>query len=249
MAGKMRSPNYPAIGLGQAVLAAKKLWDKERRTPISHETAAKALGYGSLSGPARVAIAALRQYGLVDKPDAGHVRLSDRAVRIAHGTPVEQEQALSEAAGAPRLFRELWTTHKDGSDDAIRSYLITKKEFSDEGAHKALKSWRDTLKLAKPTASGYTPSEDGTEDEEMESTETSSPTQNASKQAGMGSRQPEAGVFLLTVPFANGNISVQVRVTGDAMRPSHLARVRKYLELAESDWGTPDDEMGVPKAQ
>jgi hypothetical protein len=43
-------------------------------------------------------------------------------------------------------------------------------------------------------------------------------------------------VFALNVPFAKGSIAVQVRVTGDAIRPAHLARVRKYLELAEQDW-------------
>jgi len=37
------------------------------------------------------------------------------------------------------------------------------------------------------------------------------------------------------LPFAKGTINVHVRVKGDAMRPSHLARVRKYLELAKSD--------------
>jgi len=49
-------------------------------------------------------------------------------------------------------------------------------------------------------------------------------------------RTPADGVFSLTVPFAKGSISVQVRVVGDALKPTHLARVRKYLELAEQDW-------------
>ena len=43
------------------------------------------------------------------------------------------------------------------------------------------------------------------------------------------------------MPFAKGTIAVQVRVTGDAISPAHLARVRKYLELAESDWDGGDD--------
>ena len=48
--------------------------------------------------------------------------------------------------------------------------------------------------------------------------------------------KPSDGVFSLNVPFAKGSISVQVRVTGDAISPAHLARVRRYLELAESEW-------------
>jgi hypothetical protein len=245
MAGKMRSPNYPALGLSQAVEAARKLWDKEKRTPVAHATAATALGYGSLSGPARIAIAALRQYGLVDKPDPGHVKLSDRALRVLHGDEEAKKKALVEAASAPKLFRELAATHLDGSDNAIRSYLITKKDFSEEGARKAVKSFRDTVKLASPDASGYTADGNEEDDDDMEGIETGQKAKNALDGGG----KPPESVFSLTVPFSKGSISVQVRVSGDAMRPSHLARVRKYLELAESDWGTPDDEMGVPKPQ
>lgn len=48
--------------------------------------------------------------------------------------------------------------------------------------------------------------------------------------------KPTDGVFSLNVPFAKGYISVQVRVVGDAISPAHLARVRKHLELTESEW-------------
>jgi hypothetical protein len=234
MAGKLRSPNYPALGLAQAVEAARKLWAKEKRTPVELATAARALGYSALSGPARVAIASLRQYGLVDKPDPGHVRLSERAVRIVYGTEAEQQQALAEAASTPKLFRELWQTYQDGSDDAIRSYLITKKEFTEDGAHKAIKAFRDTIKLAKPDASGYNPGEDRSNDEDMETTDAGERVKSASDIGGP--KAQDVGVFQLTVPFAKGSINVQVRVTGEAMSPAHLARVRKYLELAEEDW-------------
>lgn len=47
-----------------------------------------------------------------------------------------------------------------------------------------------------------------------------------------------ASEFVLNIPYAKGTLSVRIKVTGDEMRPSHLARARKYLELAESDWGS-----------
>jgi tRNA C32,U32 (ribose-2'-O)-methylase TrmJ len=40
----MRSPNYPSLNLSQAVTALAKLYTAEKRTPVSHETAAAALG-------------------------------------------------------------------------------------------------------------------------------------------------------------------------------------------------------------
>jgi hypothetical protein len=230
MAGKMRSPNYPALGLAQAVDAAQKLWTREKRTGVTNETAALAFGFKSLSGPARVTIGALRQYGLIEKTDKGHLRLSDRAVRILHGADGEKQKALAEAASAPKLFRELADTHLDASDEAIRSYLLTRKDFAEDGARKAIKAFRDTLRLAKPEASGYTGEEDAEEPEDMPDSDT------GHAREGAGGKPDGPGVFAMTVPFAKGSIAVQVRVTGDAIKPAHLARVRKYLELAESDW-------------
>ena len=60
-------------------------------------------------------------------------------------------------------------------------------------------------------------------------------TENAALRSSGGAR-PQDGVFSLTVPFSKGIIAVQVKVTGDAISPAHLARVRRYLELAEKEW-------------
>lgn len=71
---------------------------------------------------------------------------------------------------------------------------------------------------------------------------TSSGARKRDAGVGSGGKAPD-GVFSLNVPFAKGTIAVQVRVTGDAISPAHLARVRKYLELAESEW---DSEPEYP---
>lgn len=233
MAGKMRSPNYPALSLTQAVQAADKLWKAEKRTPVSHETAAQALGFKSLSGPARVSIGALRQYGFIEKADKGQVRLSGAAIAALHGNPDEKQTALRRAALTPALFKELAEHYGDASDGAIRSYLITKKQFAEDGAKKAAKAFRDTLTLAKPEASGYTQDEKSEEPEDMLGNDAG---QNQPDGAGKG-RSGEGGVLSLNVPYAKGTLTVQVRVTGDTLKPAHIERVVKYLELAKDDLG------------
>ena len=232
MAGKMRSPNYPALSLGQVIGSAERLWKAEKRTPVSNETAATAFGFKSLSGPARVTIGALRQYGLIDKAEKGHIRLSDLAVRALHGNAEDKLTALRQAAFTPRLFKELAHAHTDASETAICSYLITRKAFAEDGARKAAKAFRETLKLAKPDASGYTPADEQETSQDMSGIDTG---QNVNSSIG-AKGQDGSGVFSLSVPYAKGNIAVQVRVTGETLKPSHLAKVRKYLELAESDW-------------
>jgi hypothetical protein len=234
MAGKMRSPNYPALSLAQTLEAADKLWKAEKRTPVSNETAAVALGYKSLSGPARVAIGALRQYGLIDKAEKGHIRLSDLAVAALHGNADEKQAALRRAAVNPALFKELAQHHMDASDAAIRSYLITKKDFAEDGAKKAAKAFRDTLKLAKPEASGYTNIKSDQEPEFMASVRLG---ENGDVIAETLDKNRDSGILSLTVPYGSQGhqLSVQVRLAGERLKRSHIAKVRRYLEIAEED--------------
>lgn len=229
MASKHRSPNYPALSLEQALAAAEKLWKAEKRTAVSHETAALALGYKSLSGLARVAIGAMRQYGLIEKAEKGHVRVSDLAIAILHGHGDERDIALAQAGLAPSLFLELSRTHQEASEAAISSYLITKKQFAEDGARRAARAFRATIAFAIHDQKGYNP------DETQEKPEDMGGSDLGQTLADRGGKQPD-GVFSLNVPFSKGTIAVQVRVTGDAISPAHLARVRRYLELAEQEW-------------
>lgn len=228
MAGaKGRSPNYPALSLPQALEATRKLWDAEKRTAVSHETAAHAMGYSSLSGPARVAIGALRQYGLIDKAEAGHIRVSQLGVSALHGDGTDQAAAVATAAGQPELFRELMVSHLEASENAIRSYLITKKSFVEDGARKAAKAFRETMALAGMPEKGYTASETQEKPQAMAGTDT---VQNTGSRSSDG-----VGVLSLKVPYGTGALAVDIRVSGEPLKRAHIERVRKYLELAEGD--------------
>lgn len=224
MAGKMRSPNYPALSLPTALEAAERLWKAEKRTPVSHETAATSMGFKSLSGPARVAIGALRQYGLIDKAEKGHLRLSDLAVRLLHGNPDERLKAQTEAAANPPLFRALGEAHLDASESAIRSYLMMKKGFAEDGARKAAKAFRETWALAKSDASGYTRVDKQEKPEDMSSFDTG---HNVKDNAGMAKSQAEQEVLQQRVaPDCVARVLFQGRVTQEA-----LDKLVAYLNL------------------
>jgi hypothetical protein len=232
MAGKSRSPNYPALSLQQALDLAGKLWAAEKRTAVSNDSAASAFGFKALSGPARVAIGALRQYGLIERTERGHVKLTDLAIHALHGTPKEREDALVAAATKPDLFNELLQTHREASEDAIRRHLLTKKGFADDGARKAAKAFRETIGLVSQPASGYN---SNNVDQESESI-----TMRVSQdQYGLGSSSqesgPTSGLLSLNVPYGDTQLSVQVKVSGERLKRAHIERVRKYLQLAEDD--------------
>lgn len=147
---KQRSPNYPSIGLVKALEQIRTLHKKEGRTLIGAEVAAKDMGYKSLSGPARSAIAALRQYGLIEQQKGG-VKVSDRGLTIAvrsPGTP-EYEQAVREAALEPDIIAQLMETHSTASDEALRHHLLRDRHFTMDGASKFAEVFREALSLAK----------------------------------------------------------------------------------------------------
>lgn len=228
---KSRSPNYPALMLSSAVEAARKLWDAEKRTAVSNEAAALSMGYKSLSGPARVAIGAMRQYGLIERAEKGHIRLSELAVKALHGEPVEQIKAISQAAQTPALFQELAASHMDASENAIRSYLITKKGFVDDGARKAARTFKDAMTLALPPDEGYT---ERSKQEKPQAMAGEQANYSFTKQGPDGT--PQSGILSWTVPYGDQGrqITVQVRVEGERLKRAHIASVRRFLELAEA---------------
>lgn len=223
---KMRSPNYPAIGLSQAIKYVRQLWDKEKRTPVPPEVAVKALGYKALNGPSRTAISALRKYGLVEEGSSG-VRVSDLAMTILHDPKgsSEWQKAIQEAAFRPDIFREIYTDYADASDDALRGHLL-KKEFSPSGANQFIAAFRDTLALVKTLDPGYIKDKGTQEEEKMPN---GSEGQMAELPKGQGGK-PSTRIF--SWPLSK-DMSAELRITGGDIKASHLERLRQYLELAK----------------
>ncbi|MFF0947567.1 hypothetical protein ACFYE9_07820 [Rhizobium leguminosarum] len=104
----IRSPSYPSMSLRDALHAVGKIESVYRSTPVDRETAAKLIGYSSLSGPAAKALAALAAYGLFDRAGKGEARVAPRAVAILYAANEDERRLhLLEAASEPPLFSEL----------------------------------------------------------------------------------------------------------------------------------------------
>jgi hypothetical protein len=244
--GKMRSPNYPSIGLSEGIKAIQQIWDKEKRTAVPIDVLGKAMGYTSVSGPVRTKVAALRKYGLLEQ-SGGNYKISELGMQILHSMPESQERrdAINIAAMRPESVRELYETHADASDEALKSYLLVRKSFSEAGAKQFIKAFRDTLSIANPSQSGYTPDEaaDIAEADEMEQSLSESKEvvsyrkRNPNVRSLNVSSEPRK---TFTWPLSKG-VTAEVRFTGGEVQPSHLDLLAKYLELAKSAIETEDD--------
>jgi hypothetical protein len=154
---KARSPQYPVIGLGEAIVKAKAVYDKDYQNRIPKLVVAKHMGFKALHGKALGVLATLSRYGLLEGRGADY-RITDRAVAIfAHpaGSP-ERIVEIQAAAAAPAIFQELDKRFPDGkgSDDGLRAYLMT-NQFIPDAADTAIRSYRETKRVVEAELKGY----------------------------------------------------------------------------------------------
>ena len=143
---RSRSPNYPQIGLKEAVQRVSSVYKRDYQASLTRDLAADRLGYSGLNGKSLAVLAALGKYGLFEGR-AEETRVSDLAVRILAFPPgaPERRAALAEAAGRPELFVELDQRFARGqaSDSAIRAWLVT-RGFIPPAAEAAVRAYRET---------------------------------------------------------------------------------------------------------
>lgn len=217
---RQRSPNYPSMGLGDAIKRLGALWAKEKQTPVTDEVAVKAMGYKGLSGPSRSHLSALKKYGLIE--DLGtEVRISERGLKIVRPVSDDERQAaINEAALAPDLFREIRKAYPDASDDSLRARLL-REGYSEDGAKRAIAAYRDTAAVAKLDDVEYPGDEDeGNEGERRD--------RNQERRRSKGS-----GVIVLNYSVSPDRI-VEVSIPGGPLTKSEITTLTQYLEIAKS---------------
>lgn len=103
-----RGPNTPGISLPNTVDLLKRVRDGVGMSRASRETVAQALGYTSMSGTARRALAALTHFGLMERSGAAAMQISSLGRRLlVPRDEREAQEALAEAAAQPALYRKL----------------------------------------------------------------------------------------------------------------------------------------------
>ncbi|WP_156254516.1 hypothetical protein [Sandarakinorhabdus oryzae] len=160
------------MSLGEALDEVRKIERLYRNANVDREAAAKLIGYSGLSGPANKALAALAQYGLVERAGKGEMRVTARAKAILHPDhESEKREQLRFAAFEPNLFREL----QDRYPDMIPPYegvetFLNRKGFNQSAIRPAAKAYLDTLQLltdegASKQSAGQRQSDEGSQNE------------------------------------------------------------------------------------
>lgn len=239
---KERSPSFPFINLKQAIARAHEFYKNEGKNATPLEIAVTHWEYAAKSSGGLQTVAALRAFGLMESQQ-GKLKLTQRALRIILDERPESESpekasAIRDAALSPPLIAELWKKYGVSlpSDATLKAQLQLERGFQSEAAKRLISVYKDTIAFAKLGSSDKLPAESNDQDQTKEGgIMEPGNTQPQGMEPSDPGRPAGAGSIWLKVPFQGATLSVKIEVYGQVLSKEHVARVRKYLELAEDD--------------
>ncbi len=245
--GKMRSPNFPTVPLGQAIDLVGKIFREDRQNAIDKEVAAKHMGYTGLTGRTLKLMGALSQYGLIEKVGKGQIRVSKNAVSILHWSDEgEKRDAIAKAGTSPSLFRRIRDSFDDPSERTITSFLI-KEGFTDSAIPAVLRSYRETNRfLADAGVSesyGHGAPDDADspsdeeEDEDVIEAIPMAPTRNAELLAALNDKDAP-----LDFEISSGRLTLVGSTVSPAAAKAFLPKLQAAIEFFALVGVEPEDE-------
>lgn len=154
---KHRSPNYPYLGLKDALAKTELLRQTGGVHAVGLNSAMSAWGLKG-EGTTSSVIAALKAFGLVSVSGEGKHRqmtVSEvaRKILIDHS---EKSELLKKAALSPTLYKELWKKFGPDlppTDKPISEYLIFERQFNEKVVDAVIADFKATITFANLTES------------------------------------------------------------------------------------------------
>jgi len=230
-----RSPNYPTVGLREAVTRVRKLYEADGKAGAPAELAAVHIGFAKPHGQAMSVLAALKKFGLVSEVNGRWVP-TQRAIEILNlpESDERRQRALRDAALSPSIYRQLVKAHQETGwpkNDVLESELVTYRNFNPNSVGDFVKDLKDSLELAG--LSDLSALEfSGEEDSDV--TETTETPKEAPKDRQQilnppGIRKPvqlATQVLAISIPR---NLSVDIAVKGDELKREDLAKIKSQF--------------------
>ncbi len=148
---RKKSPRAPSMALDEALDRALKAYDKERLHPAPTQVVAQNIGYkGANNGAALSALAALRYYGLLDRPKEGLLAVA-KEVESFRFAPNEELRIslLAKFLRQPPLFSDLLEKYESGlPSDANLKYELIQRGFAPAAAESVLAAFKRSVEFA-----------------------------------------------------------------------------------------------------
>lgn len=240
-----RSPNYPAVGLNDAVDRLQKLYAKNGRAGAPAEIAAVHIGFGKAHGQAMSVLSALKKFGLVSEVN-GRIAPTQRGLEIVNLTAGDprRAKALHDAVLEPPIYRELIEQHRDTgwpSDEALSSELVTYKGFNPNAAPSFVADLKASLEYSGLSSSIPLESEEAAD---MHTTEHREPktlgaelVKEMERTGSIGKALSSVGDKLSGAPLLSQTLvisiprdfKVDIGVRGDQLKKEDLTKIKSQF--------------------
>lgn len=149
---RQRSPNYPTIGLREAIERTRRLVKDNGKAATMPAIAAKLIGFATAHGQAYSALSALKKFGLLEEKE-GRVIPTQRAMEVTSlpENDPRRIKALRDAAISPTIYAELLEQYRDTNipnDETLSGELVAYKGFNPNAVKEFLKAFRETVEFA-----------------------------------------------------------------------------------------------------
>lgn len=148
---RKKSPRAPSIALGDAIDKVTKIYAMERCHAAPTAGAAQHMGYKNAdNGTALSAIASLKYYGLLERPQDGMVAVSKEfeAFQFAPTETIKQT-LITKWLKSPPVFVELLDKYAEGlPSDATLKFELIHRGFSPPAAEICLQAFRRSVDFA-----------------------------------------------------------------------------------------------------
>ncbi len=208
-----RSPNYPQLGIKQAIERIQKIYEKEHTHSVPAQAAAEALGYKSLSGTAKAVLSALRKFGLASASNEGYKVTNDAItiLELPEDDP-ERKATIRRLGLRPAAFKQLFEKYGATlpSDGTIRHFLI-QNGYQSDGANQVIRFYKETLDFLSrlgPVVAEPDPKEGGASEAQDINNK---PVVNVSSSQPVGNARP-----VPAAPAVTGNLRFHISKTCDA---------------------------------
>ena len=237
---RMRSPNYPGIGLEDAVKKIEALYKEDKLVASPRDAALKHMGFEKAHGEAGRVLSALKSFGLVEEAN-DRIKLTQRGINIVVREKADplRADALRQSAVGPEIYRQLLREYGYPlpSETTLRSELIAVRKFNPNAVDGFIRDFKGSLEFAGLSDLSAVDL-DLEEDEPVTSEQTIEPQTTTARQPATDPKQKlapapsGAGVSLLsqTLPISiPRNLRVDVQVRGDELKKEDLTKLKSQI--------------------
>jgi len=203
-----KSPRAPSMPLNEAISAAVKVYEKERRHAAPVDAVAQHIGYKSANNGAAIrALASLRYFGLLERPQDGLMAVTKdlESFQFAPSDQVRSE-IVQRWLRSPPIFAEILDKYPTGlPSDATLKYELIQRGFLPDAAESVLAVFKASVEFAHKHESRIpeSPSEDKVDTPSKEESISGSESEQSPPPAAVGI-QIAANVDRIPVRLSGG---------------------------------------------